>query len=96
MIEILFDVKYHSLEFTGNNTRNTKKALSNNIIISYSIIIDMSKRYDYIPSLDFDNIRHDISNSNQYSRESQYPLANHLFYEEQNRSKKVLTTLNTI
>ena len=31
MIEILFDVKYHSLEFTGNNTRNTKKALSNNI-----------------------------------------------------------------
>ena len=55
----------------------------------------MSKRYDYIPSMDFDNIRHDISNSNQYSRESQYPLANHLFYEEQNRSKKVLTTFNT-
>ena len=56
----------------------------------------MSKRYDYIPSLDFDNIKYDVSNSNQYSRESQNPLANHLFHEEENRSKKVWTVLNTI
>ena len=52
-------------------------------------MIHITKYYDYIPSLGFDDIKHDGSYSNQYSPEKQKTLANHLFFEEENRSKKV-------
>ena len=56
----------------------------------------MSNYYDYIHSLGFDNIKHAGLYRNQYSPEKQNTLTNNLFYEEENRSKKVNTILDTI